>query len=36
MNRAIEKKNQQLYGTVPMFIGFIIMIATGTLLNFAS
>lgn len=29
-----EKKMQQLYGAVPMFIGFIIMIATGTFLNF--
>ncbi len=30
---AAEKKKQQLYGVIPMFIGFIIMIATGALLN---
>ncbi len=29
-----EKKSQQLYGAIPMFIGFFIMIVTGTLLNF--
>jgi zinc ribbon protein len=32
--RAIEKKNQQLYGMIPMFIGFIIMISTDTLVHY--
>lgn len=31
---TLEKKKQQLYGAIPMLIGFIIMIATGTLLGF--
>jgi hypothetical protein len=31
---ATDKKTQQLYGAIPMFIGFIVMIASGTLLAF--
>ena len=31
---ALEKKTQNLYGAVPMFIGLIVMTASGTLLNF--
>jgi hypothetical protein len=32
--RATDKKSQQIYGAIPMFIGFIVMIASGTLLAF--
>ena len=31
---AIDKKMRNLYGAIPMFIGFIIMIADGSLLGF--
>ena len=31
---ASDRKAQQIDGTIPMFIGFIIMIASGTLLAF--
>lgn len=31
---AVEKRMQQLYGTIPMFIGFIIMISTDTLVHY--
>ncbi len=31
---AINKKDKTIYGMIPMFIGFVIMIACGTLLAF--